>query len=245
MRQNQSGSSCGWSIDSEYARATLQVSRALRARAAAFVALLLSWNGTPLQAQQSPRLTVEPPQPSRATVDGPLVAAHDMLDGSDMHESLVTGFPARLHFVVELWSADGFFNNRLKRAEYDIVVQYVALDKVYQITLVEVDRQPFSLGRFARIEDAALAVARPRRVPMSAPANSRALYYQVTLAVDNVQVSDIDELNAWLRGEVRPAVSGKRNAGTALSRTLRSFAARILGGGTREYRETTERFAVP
>jgi len=37
----------------------------------------------------------------------------------------------------------------------------------------------------------------------------------------------------WLRGEVRPALRGDRNPGTALTRTVRSFFVRLLGGQRR------------
>lgn len=174
-----------------------------------------------------------------------MVSAHDMLAGTSVREQLNAGFPAQFHFVVELWSVGGFFNKREKHAEYDVLVQYVALDKAYQVSLAEADRRPQDLGRFARIEDAELAVARPRRVPIRAATSSRSQYYEVTLTAENLRVSDIDELNAWLSGEVGPAVSGRRNPGTAFTRTLRSFAARVLGGGTREYQKATERFVVP
>ena len=45
--------------------------------------------------------------------------------------------------------------------------------------------------------------------------------------------SDLDELERWLRGEASPAVRGKRNPGTALTRGVRSLASRLLGGEVR------------
>jgi hypothetical protein len=202
--------------------------------------------GATLGAQRSPRLDIVLPAPiARAATDGPIVTAYDMLAGTGIREPLNAGFPARFHFRVELWNVGGLFNQLVKHAEYDVFVQFVALEKLYQVMLVETDRAPFSLGRFASIEDAELAIARPRRVPISAPTSNRPQYYQATLTAYNAQVSDIDELSGWLRGEVGPTISGKRNPGTFFTRTLRSFAARILGGSAREYQKTTEQFLVP
>jgi len=52
-------------------------------------------------------------------------------------------------------------------------------------------------------------------------------------------------VNAWLRGELQPAVRGQRNPGTALSRGVRSLTTRLLGGERREYGARTATFRAP
>jgi hypothetical protein len=169
-----------------------------------------------------------------------------MLTSARMRENVAAGFPANFHFRVELWSEGGVFDKFERRVEYDVLVRYIALEKAYEVVLVEKDRPPFSLGKFASVDDAERAVGRPRRVPITAPANRRVMYYQVTLEADNLKISDLDDLNRWLRGEVQPAFSGDRNAGTAVSRALRSVVTRVLGGGTREYGPVTSaKFRIP
>ena len=51
--------------------------------------------------------------------------------------------------------------------------------------------------------------------------------------LQTLDVSDLDELERWLRGEASPAVRGKRSPGTALTRGVRSLASRLLGGEVR------------
>jgi hypothetical protein len=63
--------------------------------------------------------------------------------------------------------------------------------------------------------------------------------------VRTLSVSDLDEVNAWLRGELRPAVSGERNPGTAISRGIRSLTTRLLGGEKREYVARSATFRPP
>ena len=201
--------------------------------------------GTSLAAQRSAGLRITLPDPiSRVTVDGPVVTAHDMLAGSRIRENLAAGFPARFHFRVELWSA-GVLHNLERSLEYDVLVRYIALEKAYQVWLLDKDVAPFSLGKYTNADDAERAVVRPRRVPITAPAVRRSMYYRVTLAADNLQLSDLDELNRWVRGEVQPAISGDRNAGTGISRALRSILLRVLGGSTSEYAETSKSFQLP
>jgi hypothetical protein len=59
-----------------------------------------------------------------------------------------------------------------------------------------------------------------------------------------MSMSDLDELEGWLRGELRPAVRGKKNPGTALGRGITKLATRLLGGEKRRYEQRTETFRV-
>jgi hypothetical protein len=209
-------------------------------RALLAVALAATAGAAPLAAQPRPSVEITLPTPIAAVrTQGPLVTAHDMLASAKMRDLLLNGFPARFHYRVELWSVGGLFNALIKPAEYFVVVRYIALEKMYEVTLYESERKPLSLGKFVRVEDADAAVSRPTRVALPAPSSSRAMYYEVTLRVDALQLSDLDDVSRWLRG-----VSGERNAGTAASRGIRAIAARLLGGESREYTKTSDRFKV-
>ena len=167
-----------------------------------------------------------------------------MLASERIRELITGGFPARFHFRVELWSEGRWVNDLERRVEYEVFVRYLALEKLYDVTQMVNDR-PLSLGRFARVEDAENAIARPTRVPITAISSKRRQYYQVTLDVEVLSVTDLDELNRWLRGELRPAIGGSRNPGTALTSGLRTLATRLLGGEKREYEKRTDPFRVP
>ena len=205
------------------------------------LALLLAFalaRGAPLHAQRSASLHVV--LPATPAVQGPVVEARDMLEGSRMREPLAAGFPARLHFRVELWTEGKLFNDRVGGVEYDVLVRFIALEKVYEVLLMERGRKPFSLGKFASVDDAERAVGRPTPVAITAPRSKGRLYYQVSLEVAILDFSDLDEVGRWLRG-----VGGERNPGTALTRGVRGIAARLLGGQSREYEATTATFRVP
>ncbi|MBI3567593.1 MAG: hypothetical protein HY084_05255 [Gemmatimonadetes bacterium] len=208
--------------------------------AAAFVAL----RGGSLEAQRPPRLDVFPPAPAEALVQGPVVSASDMLAGARIRELLAAGFPARFHFRVELWSEGRWVNDLEREMEFDVVAHYIALEKAYEVVQLVHDR-PLSLGKFSKLDDVEGAIARPTRVPLTAFRTSRALYYQVTLEVTVLSLSDLDELDRWLKGELQPAFSGSRNPGTALTRGFRALAARVLGGERREYERHTAPFRIP
>ncbi|MHB8838976.1 MAG: hypothetical protein ACYC7F_08505, partial [Gemmatimonadaceae bacterium] len=107
-----------------------------------------------------PTLSITAPAADQATRTGPVVVAAHMLSGRKLQELLASGFPARLHFTVELWSVGGWVNDLERSTEWDVVVRWLAVEKAYEVTQLSGDR-PFSLGKFAQLADAAAAVARP------------------------------------------------------------------------------------
>ena len=205
------------------------------------VVVLLGTMGAAARAQSRPTLSITAPPAEQARTAGPVVVAAGMLAGRKLQELLASGFPARLHYTVELWSVGGWVNDLERATDWDVVVRWIALDHVYEVTQV-VGERPFSLGRFALLSDAEAAVARPVRVSIVSFGSRKKFYYQVTLAVETLSLSDLDEVERWLRGELRPAVRGQRNPGTVLGRGFKTLATRLLGGERREYVERTDVF---
>jgi hypothetical protein len=197
-----------------------------------------------LHAQRNPTLEISLPPAGQLAQAGPLIVARDMLSGTRTREPLAAGFPARFHFTVTLWSEGGLGHQVERLAEYEILVNYVAMEKKYQVMQL-VNDHSLSLGKFDRVEDAEGAIARPTRAPIRAFSSKRRLYYRVTLDVEILQLSDLDEVNRWLKGELEPAIHGRRDPGTALTRSIRMLASRLLGGETREFEAQTEAFRVP
>lgn len=210
----------------------------------ALAVALLPTGGTPLRAQRPPTLEIRLPPAAQLASVGPLVLATDMLSSPRSREPLAAGFPARFHFLVTLWSEGGFANMIERRAEYDVLVTYSAMDKTYEVVQIMNDR-PLSLGKFARVQDAEAAIGRPTRVPITAFASRKRFYYRVTLDVQILGATDLDEVDRWRKGELEPAIRGDRNPGTALARSLRMLASRLLGGDSREFEAATSVFRVP
>lgn len=210
----------------------------------AISAVLALASAAVLSAQRNPTLEISLPSAAQLAQAGPLIVARDMLSGTRTREPLAAGFPARFHFTVALWSEGSLGDQAERLAEYDVLVNYIAMEKKYQVVQVMNDR-PLSLGKFDRVEDAEGAIARPTRAPISAFPSKHRLYYRVTLDVAILQLSDLDEVNRWLKGELEPVIHGKRDPGTAITRSIRMLASRLLGGDTREFEAETGTFRMP
>ena len=195
---------------------------------------------SPPAAQSTARVGLELPRPDSYAVEGPIIRAVDVIADAEMRELLRNGFPAQLHFRVELWSTGGWFDDLEGTSEWDVVVRYEPLNKSFRVARFVGDRVQ-TLGRFQNYTDAVAAVERPFRAPIAARGRGRH-YYRVVLDVEVLSLTDLDEVEQWLRGELRPAVRGKKNPGTALTRGLRTVAVRLLGGEKRQYVTTSSTF---
>ncbi len=180
------------------------------------------------------------PAPTSLALEGPLVRVVHVLDDRELRDLLGHSFPVRVHYRTELWTLGRFFSDLQDTREWDVVVRQDPLAKVYEVARIVGDQVTF-LGRFAELDDAAAAAERPFRVGLVPPRGKRA-YYNVVVDVETLSLSDLDEVERWLRGELRPAVRGKRSPGTALGNGLKVLAERVLGGETRHFEVRSETF---
>lgn len=208
----------------------------------ALTALLLA---APTAVQYQPRLEITLPAPDQLVTTGPSLRAIDVVSDGDTRELLQGGFPTRLHFRVELWSAGRVFDALRDRVEWEVFVYHDALGKRFRVVHVEGDgEQVTSAGQFSTFEEMVRDVERPMLVPLRAREQRDRQYYIAVLDVESLAVSDLDELGRWLRGDMQPAVRGDRNPGTALGRGIRRLFVRLLGASQRNLQVRSRTFVV-
>jgi hypothetical protein len=213
-------------------------------RAVVLAALLASG---PLSAQRlQPRLEITLPAAAALAKEGPSIRALDVVSDGETRGLLESGFPARLHYRVELWSAGGVFDQLRGREEWDVFVYYDALGKKYRVVRVEQDGAAItSAGQFNSFAEMVKEVERPSRAPLRGRAQSRRQYYIAVLDVETMSLTDLDEVERWLRGQLQPAVRGDGNPGTALGRGIRRMFVRLLGAERRNLQARSRTFIVP
>jgi hypothetical protein len=215
-------------------------------RRAALVAAALALAAAPapaaLGAQQPGALELQLPARAALRAEGPLVRGVGVLSDGQQRDLLRNGFPARLHYRVELWSVGGLLNDLESAAEWNVVVRHDPLDNTYRVARFAGDRV-VQLGRYPEFRDAQGAAERMFRAPIVPRRRGRSYYYAVVLDVETLSLTDLDEVERWLKGELRPAVRGRRNPGTALTRGVRTLVVRLLGGEARRYELRSPTFA--
>lgn len=185
-------------------------------------------------AAQKPQVSIVLPQPEQRAVEAPSIVSQRLVTDGAMLSLLRNGFPARLHYRVERWTTGGWFDDIAAKAEWDVVVRYDALANVFQVYRA-VRRKTTFLGSFATIDEAEAVLDAPFAVPISAPKKGQRSYYSLTLDIETLSLTELDEVERWLRGELKPAVRGQKNPGTAVGRGVRTVMVRLLGGEKRRY----------
>jgi hypothetical protein len=183
---------------------------------------------------QKPQISIVLPDQSSLATEPPMIRSQSLVTDGTMLDLLRNGFPARLHYRMERWSTGGWFDDIAAESEWDVVVRYDALSKLFQVYRV-VRRQTVLLGSFPTIQEAEAAVDVPFPAPIALPRKGRRSYYTLTLNIETLSLTELDEVERWLRGELKPAVRGKKNPGTAVGRGVRAVMVRLLGGEKRRY----------
>ncbi|HEX6251098.1 MAG TPA: hypothetical protein VFZ56_06680 [Gemmatimonadaceae bacterium] len=192
-------------------------------------------------AQQRTRVEVTLPPASLVAVEGPRVSSDRLLTDGRVHDLLVNGFPARVRYTVERWAVKRWFDDLRASIEWDVIVRHDPLRNVFRVIRVRGD-EAVVVGSYETLAGADSALGAPARSGITPPHRGERSYYALRVDVEMLSVSDLDELERWLRGELRPAVRGDRNPGTALERGARTLLVRVLGGERRRYAARTGKF---
>ena len=190
---------------------------------------------------QSGRVDIVLPAREALATQAPSVFTPGIVSASHTAELVRNGFPARLHYKIERWTASGFANDVKARTEWEVIVEYDPLTTKYRVIRATPDRAVL-LGEYAELDDAEDKVAEAYQPRISLPKKGDKSYYALSLRVEAMSLGDLDEVRRWLRGELRPAMRGKKNPGTAVSSGIRTLFVRLLGGERIEYSATTGTF---
>lgn len=195
---------------------------------------LLAGAAMPAFAQRRVTLEVAPPAGPGAA---PLVTTTNLFGDPDMRDLVRSGFPASLRFRLELWRVGGLFNDLEGQRDWELIVQYDPTAQRYRV-VQRVGGRLEDLGSFATLSTAQALMERPTRILLVPERDGPRYYYNLTLTVEAMSVSDMDQLERWLRG-----VRGG-GAATALGSGMRTLMLRMLGGEKRVYDRRSVTFTV-
>lgn len=211
------------------------------------IALLLSWTlalASPLaSAPDSGNVVVQAPVfvvvPDPGAGWRPLVRIGRILNDSALEQAARSGFPLRLRCRVELWR-DGRFVDALAGAQdWTAVVLFQPLDNAFLVRESATGR----VRRFASYVSATADLEQAYPLPLH-PTRRGRYYYTARLDVETISVSDLQELEHWLRGELGPAVSGDGSIPSAVEQGVKRLFVRVLGLPALRHEARSEKFVV-
>jgi hypothetical protein len=193
--------------------------------------LLLGWSA-PLRAQRRVSLDIVPPNGSGGA---PVITAANLFGDAEMRDLVRSGFPAALRFRLELWRVGGLFNDLEGQQEWELIVQYDPSAQRYRVIRRQRGRVE-DLGSYATLSTAQAMLERPLRAQLVPEREGSRYYYTLTLDLEALSVSDMDQLERWLRG------TRSGTAASALGSGVRTLMLRMLGGEKRHYTAQSPRF---
>jgi len=205
-----------------------------RSAAPILLALVLVLAAPPLHAQ-----------PARAEIligasggqPRPILRAAGLLtEDRDLRDALASGLPVRFNYRIELWER-AVLDRLVGAEEVSFAVVQDPLDRTYLLTTGRANR---TLATLAAAEQ---AVVRGMPFGPPPPVSGRRYYYLATLEVETLSLTDLEELQRWLRGEARPAIEGRRPVGRAVGRGLQRAFVRMVGLPSRRYEARSPTFA--
>ena len=193
-------------------------------------------SAAPLSAQRRVALGVTPPA---SAAGAPIVTSANLFADPDMRDLVRSGFPASLRFRLELWRVGGLFNDLEGQQEWELIIQYDPSAQRYRVVQRQRGRVE-DLGSFATLATAQAILERPLRAQLMPERAGARYYYSITLDIEALSVSDMDQLERWLRG----ARSGG-TAASALGSGVRTLMLRMLGGERQHYTGRSATFRAP
>ena len=161
-----------------------------------------------------------------------------VLDDGGLRRALHSGLPLRIRVQVELWK-DRFLDSQRGRADWRATVVYDPLARNYRVE-TSTDR---TVRALPSLEEVGRVLSLSFGVPLR-PTEEGRFYYLGVLEVETLSLSDLEELQRWLRGDLAPAVAGEEEVENAMERGVRRLVVRVLGLPARRYRVRTETFEV-
>lgn len=161
----------------------------------------------------------------------------DLLSDGGLRRAIHQGLPLRVGVRAELWQ-DRFFDSQRGVADWKASVVF---DPVGQSYHVEV--QGGATETVASLADAGEVLQRRFELPLQ-PAGPGRYYYLVVVEMETLSLSDLEELQRWLRGDLAPAVAGEEDVEGAVARGVRRLFVRALGLPARRLRLRTPTFEI-
>lgn len=159
-----------------------------------------------------------------------------LLDDQTLAHAMHEGLPLRISVSAELW-ADRFFDSEEGREEWKASVVHDPVTLAYEVQVGQAE--PLRLRTLSQVREALQGAfelqLRPRR-----PGR---YYYLATVEMATLSLSDLEELQRWLSGDL--AAGSDDSSGNALARGVRRLFVRALGLPARRLHLRTDPFDFP
>jgi hypothetical protein len=200
---------------------------------------------TPLPAAAAPADSMPQRPPLLAIAQDPasgfrpVLSVGPVLASAQLENAARSGVPVRVRIRVELWR-DRFFDQLVDSTSWSTIIVFEPISDQFFVRTAPAS----AARRFGTFAAARTTVEAEYLLRLQPPRPGR-YYYTSSLQIETLSVSDLDELERWLQGELQPAVSGQRSVPGALGQGARRLMLRLLDLPHRRVDARSGTFAVP
>jgi hypothetical protein len=170
----------------------------------------------------------------------PTITIGNLFGEGGISRALHSGLPLRIEIVVELWK-DGFlFDHERGRADWRASVVYDPLAQRYDIKTGQGGTHETTVDS---LSDVRAVLQKAFTISLRPKENGR-FYYLGEVVMQTLSLSDLEELQRWLHGDLAPAVAGEDKMENAVGRGVRRALVRMLGLPARRFQIRTPEFQV-
>lgn len=204
-----------------------------RARLFLLVLAFLGFGFSSLKAQEEAPLRFS----IRPGTGEAVVEIVSLFEDQSLQEAVLSGLPLRIRIVVQLWK-DGFFDSQKGQHEWRASVVYDPLTRRYR---VQTGGNPETEANTLPQVQATLQQTLP--IPIR-PLEEGRYYYLALVEMETLSLTDLEELQRWLRGDLGAVVSGEEDVEGALGKGLRRVFVRMLGLPARRFQVRSPGFEI-
>ena len=170
----------------------------------------------------------------------PVLSVGPVLRGREIEHAARSGLPVRVRMKVELWK-DRFLDQLVDSTSWMVVIAFEPIGEQFFVR-----SHPGAGGarRYPSFVDARRMVESDYPLKLQ-PRERGRYYYTATVQIERLSISDLEELERWLQGELQPAVRGQRSLPNALGQGAKRLMLRLLDMPTRRYDTRSGRFRFP
>jgi hypothetical protein len=168
-----------------------------------------------------------------------VVEITDLLSDESLVEAVTSGLPLRIRLRIQLWK-DGFFDSQKGQYEWRATVLFDPLTRRFQIQTSDRAEAEVEVNT---LQEAKQALQMTLQIPLR-PRESGDYYYTALVEMETLSLSDLEEVQRWLQGELVSAVAGEGDVDGALAKGARRILVRMLGLPAKRFTGQSEKFRV-